>query len=155
MRNSKQYQNLNVQNLKRICLDHLNLENSNLFRASIFEIRASSLALGERESSIHRLGLGLQGSLIPFAPLAFVPQRQDGSSTLPSPLVFLMISTHFTTPPSIPGTPLHFKFGHIVPVPEVEPQYFKHDVPNRLRNSLRPVNPDNACTLRITATAGT
>ena len=43
-----------------------------------------------------RLRLGLQGSLIPFATLAFEPQRQFVSRELPSPLVFRALSTHFT-----------------------------------------------------------
>src|SRR2546430_17117673 len=46
--------------------------------------------------SIHRLGLGLPGYLILFAPLAFAPQRQLWSSAPLSPQVFLLISTHFT-----------------------------------------------------------
>ena len=37
---------------------------------------------------------------------------------------------------------------------EVKPRAFKHDAENHLHDSLRPVNPDNACILRITATAG-
>src|SRR5258706_973423 len=53
-----------------------------------------------------RLRLGLPGYLIPFAPLAFAPQRQEPARTLPSPLVFLRISTHFTAPPGIPGPSL-------------------------------------------------
>src|SRR5207248_4454210 len=55
--------------------------------------------------SSHRLGLGLPGYLIPFAPLAFAPQRQLRSSTPLSPPEFLMISTHFTAPPSVPHAP--------------------------------------------------
>src|SRR3989338_7134921 len=51
-----------------------------------------------------RLGLGLRRSLICFAPLAFVSQRQLSSSKPPSPLVFPRVSTHFTTPPSVPLT---------------------------------------------------
>ncbi len=47
---------------------------------------------------------GLQGSLIPFAPPAFVPQRQLLPSGLPSPLVFLLISTDFTPTLGIPTT---------------------------------------------------
>ena len=54
--------------------------------------------------SIHRLQLGLPGYLIPFAPLAFVPQRQVLSSDSLSPLAFLSISTHFTATPRIPVT---------------------------------------------------
>ncbi len=52
--------------------------------------------------SIHRLWLGLPGSLILFAPLAFVSQRQVGPREPPSPLVFLQISAHFTATPGIP-----------------------------------------------------
>ncbi len=52
--------------------------------------------------SIHRLWLGLPGSLILFAPLAFVSQRQVGPREPPSPLVFLQISAHFTATPEIP-----------------------------------------------------
>ncbi len=37
----------------------------------------------------------------------------------------------------------------------VKRESLTHYLPNRLRNPLRPVNPDNACTLRITAAAGT
>ena len=52
--------------------------------------------------STHRLRPGLPGYLIPFAPLAFAPQRQTQSRKAPSPLVFLPISTHFTATPGIP-----------------------------------------------------
>ncbi len=52
--------------------------------------------------NVHRLLPGLPGYLIPFAPLAFVPQRQDLSRDPPSPPVFLSISTHFTATPRIP-----------------------------------------------------
>src|SRR5216110_2638914 len=55
--------------------------------------------------SPHRLGPGLPGYLIPFAPLAFAPQRQRGSSVPPSPPEFLWISTHFTAPPTVPHAP--------------------------------------------------
>ena len=52
--------------------------------------------------SIHRLRRGLPGYLILFAPHAFAPQRQLPSSKPPSPLVFLLISTHFTATLGIP-----------------------------------------------------
>ena len=54
---------------------------------------------------MHRLRLGLPGYLILFAPLAFVPQCQELSRDSPSPLVFHLISTHFTATPSIPVPP--------------------------------------------------
>ena len=52
--------------------------------------------------STHRLRPGLPGYLIPFAPLAFAPQRQLSSRKPLSPLVFLLISTHFTATLGIP-----------------------------------------------------
>ena len=58
-------------------------------------------ALGSGESSIHSLRLGLHRSLICFATLAFVSQRQENSRYLPSPLVFQLISTHFTATPTV------------------------------------------------------
>ena len=55
-------------------------------------------------SSIHRLGRGLPGYLILFAPHAFEPQCQLRSSKSPSPLEFLLISTHSTATLGIPLT---------------------------------------------------
>ena len=52
--------------------------------------------------SHHRLRRGIPGYLILFAPHAFEPQRQLQSSKPPSPLVFLLISTHFTATLGIP-----------------------------------------------------
>ncbi len=52
--------------------------------------------------SAHRLRLGLQGYLIPFATLTFVHERQYLSREAPSPPVFHLISTHFTATPSVP-----------------------------------------------------
>ena len=52
--------------------------------------------------STHRLRPGLPGYLIPFATLAFAPERQTQSRKAPSPLVFLPISTHFTATLGIP-----------------------------------------------------
>ncbi len=44
---------------------------------------------GRPQASAHRLQLGLPGYLIPFAPLAFAPQRQLWTREPPSPPVFL------------------------------------------------------------------
>ena len=110
------------------------------------------LAIRVSEQSLR---LGLQGSLIPFATLAVVPQCQRIPSYLPSPLVFLSISTDFTPTPTVPVTPRSFKPGSITPLSTVEPWALKCNLPTHLRNALRPVNPDNACTLCITAAAGT
>ena len=51
--------------------------------------------------SVQCLLLGLHGYLIRFAPYAFVSQRQITPRQLASPLVFRMISTHFTAPPYV------------------------------------------------------
>ncbi len=51
--------------------------------------------------SVQRLRRGLPGYLILFAPHAFAPQRQYRSRLPPSPLVFLLISTNFTSTPGI------------------------------------------------------
>ncbi len=83
--------------------------------------------------SIHRLGLGLPGYLILFAPLAFAPQRQLWSSAPLSPQVFLPISTHFTATPGIPRTSPTLKHGSFACRLRVEPGDFTGDLPHRLR----------------------
>ena len=52
--------------------------------------------------SPHRLGRGLRGYLIPFAPHAFVSERQYSPSILPSLLAFHRVSTDFTPTHDIP-----------------------------------------------------
>ena len=59
--------------------------------------------------SNHRLRCGLPGYLILFAPHTFEPQRQLVPSRSPSPLVFLLISTHFTATLGIPPTSTSLK----------------------------------------------
>ncbi len=59
--------------------------------------------------SIQRLRRGLRGYLIPFATHAFVHERQNNASELPSLLVFLSILTHFTATPRIPFTSHYLK----------------------------------------------
>ena len=86
-----------------------------------------------RLPSAHRLGLGLPGYLIPFATLAFAPQRQRRSSEPLSPLVFLQISTHFTAPPGVPLTPTVLELASIRCNSPVEPGAFTSDLANRLR----------------------
>src|SRR5579863_2134829 len=103
---------------------------------------------------MHRLRPGLPGYLIPFAPLAFVPQRQEMSRDSPSPLVFLSISTHFTATPRIPVSPPFLEPNSIQCSSAVELRDFTSNLPGRLR-TLRPVNPNNAWDLCITAAAGT
>ena len=71
--------------------------------------------------SAHRLRPGLPGYLIPFAPLAFEPQRQSQSRKPPSPLVFLPISTHFTATPGIPLSSPALKKGSFTPSTGLSP----------------------------------
>src|SRR5499427_3178643 len=82
--------------------------------------------------STHRLRRGLPGYLILFAPHAFASQRQSLSRRPPSPPVFLLISTNFTStpriPPSSPGLePRGFECTSLV-----EPRAFTPDLRGRL-----------------------
>jgi hypothetical protein len=83
--------------------------------------------------SIHRLQRGLPGYLILFAPHAFVPQRQYRSRKSPSPLVFLLISTHSTATLGIPLSSPELKLISFRSSPRVEPGYFTPDLICRLR----------------------
>ena len=83
--------------------------------------------------SIHRLRRGLPGYLILFAPHAFAPQRQLSSRKPPSPLVFLLISTHFTATLGIPLSSPILKAVSFNRSPGVKPRYFTTDLTVRLR----------------------
>ena len=82
--------------------------------------------------STHRLWLGLPGYLIPFAPLAFAPQRQSWAREPLSPPAFLLISTHFTAPPGVPLSSPRLKTGSFQCNSSVEPRDFTSDLPIRL-----------------------
>ena len=84
-------------------------------------------------SSTHRLQRGLLGYLIPFAPHAFVSQRQVCSSKLPSPLVFLPILTHFTTTPAIPLTSPNLNLASFLGWSIVEQWDLTKDLTRRLQ----------------------
>ncbi len=77
--------------------------------------------------SAHRLGPGLPGYLIPFATLAFAPQRQLRSRESLSPPAFLLISTHFTAPPRVPLSPPALQVRSIQWHSPVEPGAFTSD----------------------------
>ena len=85
------------------------------------------------QPSTHRLGPGLPGYLIPFAPLAFAPERQKRARTLPSPLVFLRISTHVTAPPGIPCPSLALKSTSFCSTLLVKPGAVTTNLADRLR----------------------
>src|SRR6266850_1846371 len=84
-------------------------------------------------ASIHRLQRGLPGYLILFAPHAFAPQRQYRTSKPPSPLVFLRISTNFTSTLAVPLTSSGLKALSIKGSSGVELQDFTPDLKTRLR----------------------
>src|SRR5262249_17569297 len=105
--------------------------------------------------SAHRLGPGLPGYLIPFAPLAFAPQRQRGSSRPLSPPAFLPISTHFTAPPEVPPAPTLLQTTRFQGPGPVKPNAFTPDGSGPPTRPLSPVNPNNVRTVRLTAAAGT
>src|SRR3954470_10545345 len=105
--------------------------------------------------SAQRLRRGLPGYLILFAPHAFAPQRQYRPRDPPSPPVFLLISAHFTATPGIPVSPAELQSCPYRPQAQGQAPSF-HDRRDRPpTSSLRPIIPDNARTLRITAAAGT
>ncbi len=82
--------------------------------------------------STHRLRLGLPGYLIPFAPLAFVPQCQFQSREPLSLQVFLSISTHFTATLRIPLSSSKLKLPSFKCTFLVKPEAFTPDLSNHL-----------------------
>ncbi len=106
-------------------------------------------------ASDHRLRRGLPGYLILFDPHAFVPERQLWLSKLPTQSVFCVISKHFTATLHIPPTSTKLKKNSINGSSTVKLQDFTTDLFFPPAHPLNPINPDNACILRITAAAGT
>lgn len=105
--------------------------------------------------SIQRLRPGLPGYLIPFAPLAFAPQRQYRPRPPPSPPVFFRISTHSTATCGIPWSSAGLQTGSFQrPLPG-ERWRFHARLARPPTSPLRPIIPNNACPLRLTAAAGT
>ena len=84
--------------------------------------------------SNHRLQRGLPGYLILFATHAFEPQRQLKPSRPPSPLVFLLISTHFTATLGIPPTSTSLKNNSFERSLWVEPIDYTFNLLSRLRS---------------------
>src|SRR5205809_2994763 len=102
-------------------------------RRGTYHFCFDSKPMSSPQSSTHRLGPGLPGYLIPFAPLAFAPQRQKRSSRSLSPPAFLPISTHFTAPPRVPSAPTFLQAASIQGRPPVERGPFTPDLAARLR----------------------
>ena len=102
-------------------------------RRCAYRVGYDTEVLGTPTSSAHRLRRGLPGYLILFAPHAFVPQRQYRASEPPSPLVFLRISTNFTSTLAVPLTSPELKILSIKGSSGVELQDFTPDLKTRLR----------------------
>ncbi|RLU75203.1 hypothetical protein CTZ27_38730 [Streptomyces griseocarneus] len=77
--------------------------------------------------------MGLQGYLILFAPHAFVHERQCRPRGLPSPSVFLRISTHFTATRGIPSPSAALQPCSHKCSSQVEPGDFTSVLQSRLR----------------------
>ncbi len=103
-------------------------------------LAAARRGLNPPTPSRHRLQRGLPGYLIPFAPHAFAPQRQELPRDPPSPPVFLPISTHFTATPGIPVSSATLKNSSIDRRSSVEPKDFTTDLPSR----YAPFTPSNS-----------
>ena len=84
-------------------------------------VNAGTQGVSPRTPSIHRLQCGLPGYLILFAPHTFAPHRQLPSSNPPSPLVFLLISTHFTATLGIPLSSPALKKDSFNPITGLSP----------------------------------
>src|SRR3989442_15190132 len=83
--------------------------------------------------SIHRLQRGLPGYLILFAPHAFASQRQCPSRSPPSPLLFLPISTNFTSTPGLPRPSPALKPASFLRTSLFKPRPFPQDLTVRLQ----------------------
>ena len=102
-------------------------------RRCAYRVSYDTEKLSSPTSSTHRLQRGLPGYLILFAPHAFAPQRQFRASEPPSPLVFLRISTNFTSTLAVPLTSPGLKILSIKGSSGVELQDFTPDLKIRLR----------------------
>ncbi len=101
-------------------------------RRDTYRVSYSTDRVDRPTLSVHRLRLGPPGYLIPFAPLAFAPQRQNRARDSPSPLVFFPISMHFTATLGIPVSSHGLKSGSFKGNSTVEPWDFTPDLPDRL-----------------------
>ncbi len=71
--------------------------------------------------------------LIPFATKAFVPQRQNRPSKLPSLSVFPVISTDFTPTPQVPFASVCLNFDSFLGAFPVRQENLTKDLSKRLR----------------------
>src|SRR5690554_523129 len=102
-------------------------------RRSTYRVNCATKVSRTPTASRHRLRRGLPGYLILFATHAFAPQRQLQSREPPSPLVFFLISTHFTATLGIPLSSPALKYTSFKCNSRVEPWTFTSDLIYRLR----------------------
>src|SRR3712207_437385 len=102
-------------------------------RRRAYRVGCGTEALGAPTPSAHRLRRGLPGYLILFAPHAVAPQRQERTSSPPSPPVFFPISTNFTSTLGIPRASSVLQPRRLKRRPRVEPGTFTPDQRGRLR----------------------
>ena len=106
-------------------------------------------------TSTHRLRPGLPGYLIPFATLAFAPQCQEtvqeGAFATGIPPDIYAFHRYTGNSPSL-SCPQVCQFRRRY---GVKPRTLTIRLNRQPTRALRPVIPDNACHLRLTAAAGT
>ncbi len=83
--------------------------------------------------SVQCLLLGLQGYLIPFAPLAFIPHCQNRAGRMPSLLLVQKGSAHFTGTPTVLLTSPGLELGSISCSSTLKRQDFTRDLSSKLR----------------------
>src|SRR5699024_7344218 len=103
-------------------------------RRSTYCVSCVTKSSRDPTTSRHRLRRGLPGYLILFATHAFEPQCQYDARRLPSPSVFLQISTHFTATPGILPSSHLLSPNSIRCRSQVKPGAFTSDLSSHLRS---------------------
>ncbi|KAJ1684657.1 hypothetical protein LUZ63_020121 [Rhynchospora breviuscula] len=121
--------------MHHLCPRSLVSEGTPLFQEDSRHVKPcySTVRVERTTPSIHRLRLGLVGSLIPFAPLAFVSECQYRPSRVLSLLAFFPISIHLTVPPEIPSAPTVLQLGSFHRLSRVEPWDLTADLKSHLQ----------------------
>ena len=101
-------------------------------RRSIYHVSFGHQSYPPQSPNRQRLQRGLPGYLILFAPHAFASQRQYCPKGLPSPSVFLHISTHFTATRGILPLPNILQPSSLKCNSQVKPGDFTPHLNNRL-----------------------
>ncbi len=106
--------------------------------------------------SVQCLLLGLQGYLIPFAPLAFIPHCQNCSRKMPSLLLVRPGLTHFTaTPERTSYVSQSLAPQYFLPARHLRHARFHKRLRRQATDVLDPIKMAATWTAGITAAAGT